>query len=211
MLNENKGEKIPISKDIMEFYTADVKDSFFTNGNPPVETVEVVEYDCSWPKTYVKVALSIENALGSIVQKINHVGSTAIPGIAAKPWIDIDLSIADPTNEEDYLPALEKLGFKLIVREPHFYEHRLFHLYNPRVNLHVFRTNCPETIRHLLFRDWLRQSPEDRQIYTNAKLSAVKGCETDIAKYRENKQKVVRDIYNKIFKSLGLIDKEDVV
>lgn len=210
MLNENKGEQIAISKAIMTFYTIDPKDSFFTNGSPPVETVEVVDYDCSWPETYAKVAFSIENELGSSVQKIDHIGSTAIPGIAAKPWIDIDLTVADPTNEENYLPALEKLGFKLIVREPRFYEHRLFHLEKPRVNLHVFAPDCPETIRHLLFRDWLRQSPEDCQLYANAKLEAVKGGEIDITKYHENKQKVVHEIYNKIFKSLGLIDNEDV-
>lgn len=207
---ENKDEPRALPKSILTHYNINPKDSFFVNGSPPVEIVEVVDYDCSWPETYAKVAVAIEQKLGSSVQKIDHIGSTAIPGIAAKPWIDIDLTVANPTDEESYLPALENLGFQLIVREPRFHEHRLFHLEKPKINLHVFAKNCPETIRHLLFRDWLRQSPEDCQLYANAKLAAVKDCRLDIAKYHENKQKVVHEIYTKIFKAVGLIDNEDV-
>lgn len=197
-------------KEIMAHYIADPKDSFFVHGTPPLETVEVVAYDISWPETYAEVSNSIENELGSRIQKIDHIGSTAIPGIAAKPVIDIDLTVADPDDEENYLPALENLGFQLIVREPRFHGHRLFHLKKPRVNLHVFGPDCPETVRHLLFRDWLRQSDEDCQRYENAKLKAVKGCSVDIARYHENKQRVVHDIYRKIFQSLGYLDGEDV-
>lgn len=193
------------SKSIFTHYVAKPQDSFFVNGSPPVETVEVVPYDCSWPKVYAEVACSIENALGANVQEINHIGSTAIPGIMAKPVIDIDLTVADPTDEERYFSALQSLGFQLIVREPRFHEHRLFHLEKPRVNLHVFGPDCPETIRHLLFRDWLRQSKDDCRLYANAKLKAVKGCSLDIAKYHENKQKVVHEIYRKIFKHLSAL------
>lgn len=195
-----------ISKAITTFYKADSKDSYFVGRKPPIETVEIVAYDSSWPKTYANVASSIKKELGSIVQTIEHIGSTAIHGLAAKPWIDIDLTIDDPTNEEKYVPILEKMGYQLIVREPRFYEHRLFHLNNPRVNLHVFYPDCPETIRHLLFRDWLRQSPSDCQLYSNAKLEAVKDCSLDLEKYHANKQRVVREIYAKIFNHLALID-----
>lgn len=210
MKNDNKDEPIIVSKSIITHYSIDPQDSYFVHGSPPVETVEIVDHDCSWPEIYAEVASSIESELGLRVQKIDHIGSTAIPGIAAKPVIDIDLTVADPTDEESYLPALEKLGFKLIVREPRFHGHRLFHLEKPRVNLHVFGPNCPETIRHLLFRDWLRQSTNDCHLYANAKLEAVKGCRSDIAKYHENKQKVVHEIYMKIFKSLGLVDDSDI-
>ncbi len=199
-----------ITKSIITHYVINPEDSYFVHGISPVEIVEVVAYDCSWPEIYAEVASSIEKGLGSSAQRIDHVGSTAIPGIAAKPVIDIDLTVADPTDEENYVPALENLGFQLIVREPRFHEHRLFHLEKPRVNLHVFGPDCPETIRHLLFRDWLRQSPADCHLYANAKLDAVQGCRLDIAKYHENKQNVVHCIYMKIFKSLGLIDNEDV-
>lgn len=137
MQNENNVEPTAITKSILMHYIASSEDSFFVNGSPHIETVEVVAYDNSWSEKYAKVALSIKNELGLNVQKIDHVGSTAVPGIAAKPWIDIDLTVADPTDEESYLPALENLGFKLIVREPRFHGHRLFHHENPRVNLHV--------------------------------------------------------------------------
>lgn len=197
-------------KEIMKFYVADSKDSFFVHGIPPAETVEVVAYDPSWPQKYEKIERFIKNALGSNLQTIDHIGSTSIPNISAKPVIDIDLSVSDPADENSYLSALEKLGFKLIVREPRFYGHRLLHLAEPRVNLHVFSTDCPETIRHLLFRDWLRKSKEDRQLYANAKLDAVKDSRLDIEKYHENKKHVVHEIYRKIFKSLGFKDSDEI-
>lgn len=212
LINRNQLKvKFMLNKqEIMMHYIASPEDSYFVHGGPPAETVEVVTYDSSWIAVYAEVASSIEKELGASVQKIDHIGSTAIPGIAAKPVIDIDLTVADPTDEKNYLPALENLGFRLIVREPRFHGHRLCHLEHPRVNLHIFGPNCPETIRHLLFRNWLRQSEDDRQLYSNAKLEAVKGCSVDIEKYHENKKKVVHEIYQKIFKSLGYLDNEEV-
>lgn len=193
-------------EEIMATYISDPRDSYFVHGRPPIEKVEVVAYNPLWPEIYMEVASSIENELGLSLQKIDHVGSTSIPGAAAKPVIDIDLTVADPADEGSYLPALENMGFELIVREPRFHEHRLFHLSQPRINLHVFGPNCPETIRHLLFRDWLRQSEGDRNIYSTAKMDAVNGCGLDVEQYNKNKSKVVHDIYRKIFLSLGFID-----
>mgnify|MGYP001267548040 FL=1 len=95
-------------KAITTFYTCDPKDSFFVNGKPPVETVEITAYDSSWAKIYAEVSSSIKNELGSVVQTIEHIGSTAIEGLAAKPWIDIDLTIDNPANEVKYVPILEK-------------------------------------------------------------------------------------------------------
>lgn len=197
------------SKEIMTFYVAHPSDSYFVEGVPPIEMVEVVPYNHLWPNIYENIASIIKQKLGVNVEAIDHIGSTAIPEIAAKPIIDIDLSVCDSENEQCYLPALEELGFKLVVREPRFYGHRLFHLENPRVNLHVFTFRSPEAIRHLLFRNWLRESEEDRQVYINAKLDAVKGCELDIEKYHKNKQDMVHYIYQKIFQALGFINVED--
>src|SRR5471030_140381 len=187
-------------KEIMEHYVIDSQDSYFVNGVPPIENVTVVAYDPTWPEIYSTLASTIKNKLGSNLLKIDHVGSTAVPGLAAKPVIDIDLTVADAADEETYVLALESLGYKLIVREPRFHGHRLFHYDNPRVNLHVFTRDTPETARHLLFRDWLRQSEKDCNLYADVKFEAIKGCSLDIQKYHENKSKVVRDIYQKIFK-----------
>lgn len=192
-------------KEIMEHYVIDSQDSYFVNGVPPIENVTVVAYDPTWPEIYSTLASTIKNKLGSNLLKIDHVGSTAVPGLAAKPVIDIDLTVTDAADEETYVLALESLGYKLIVREPRFHGHRLFHYDNPRVNLHVFTRDTPETARHLLFRDWLRQSEKDCNLYADVKFEAIKGCSLDIQKYHENKSKVVRDIYQKIFKHLGYI------
>ncbi|WP_237391026.1 GrpB family protein [Dryocola clanedunensis] len=190
-------------KEIMEHYVINPQDSYFVNGVPPVENVVVVAYDPLWPEIYSTLASKIKNKLGSHLLKIDHVGSTAVPGLAAKPVIDIDLTVADAADEKTYVLALEGLGYRLIVREPRFHGHRLFHYDNPRVNLHVFTRDTPETARHLLFRDWLRQSEKDCKIYADAKFEAIKDCNLDIEKYHENKSKVVRDIYQEIFKQLG--------
>jgi GrpB-like predicted nucleotidyltransferase (UPF0157 family) len=192
-------------KEIMQHYVIDPQDSYFVNGVPPIENVAVVAYDPLWPEIYSSLASTIKNKLGSNLLRIDHIGSTAVPGLAAKPVIDIDLTVADATDEKTYVLALESLGYKLIVREPRFHGHRLFHYDNPRVNLHVFTQDTPETIRHVLFRDWLRQSKKDCQLYADVKLDAIKGCSCDIQKYHENKSKVVRHIYQKIFNELGFI------
>lgn len=192
-------------KEIMQHYVIDPQDSYFVNGVPPIENIAVVAYDPLWPEIYSSLASTIENKLGSNLLRIDHIGSTAVPGLAAKPVIDIDLTVADATDEKTYVLALESLGYKLIVREPRFHGHRLFHYDNPRVNLHVFTQDTPETIRHVLFRDWLRQSKKDCQLYADVKLDAIKGCSLDIQQYHENKSKVVREIYQKIFKHLGYI------
>lgn len=192
-------------KEIMEHYVIDPQDSYFVNGVPPIENVVVVAYDPLWPNIYSTLASKIKNKLGSHLLKIDHVGSTAVPGLAAKPVIDIDLTVADAADEKTYLLALESLGYRLIVREPRFHGHRLFHYNNPRVNLHVFTRDTPETVRHLLFRDWLRQSEKDCKLYADAKFEAINGCSFDIQKYHKNKSKVVHDIYNKIFNQLGFI------
>lgn len=192
-------------KEIMQHYVIDPQDSYFVNGVPPIENVAVVAYDPLWPEIYSSLASTIKNKLGSNLLRIDHIGSTAVPGLAAKPVIDIDLTVADATDEKTYVLALESLGYKLIVREPRFHGHRLFHYDNPRVNLHIFTQDTPETIRHLLFRDWLRQSKKDCQLYADVKLDAIKGYSLDIQQYHENKSKVVHEIYQKIFKHLGYI------
>lgn len=191
--------------ELMKHYVIDPQDSYFVNGVPPIENVAVVAYDPLWPNIYSALASKIMIELGSNLLEIDHVGSTAVPGLAAKSIIDIDLTVADAADEKTYVSALENLGYRLIVREPRFHGHRLFHHDNPRVNLHVFTQDTPETARHLLFRDWLRQSEKDCKLYANAKFEAVKDCSFDIQKYHENKSKVVHDIYQRIFNHLGFI------
>jgi GrpB-like predicted nucleotidyltransferase (UPF0157 family) len=130
------------------------------------------------------------------------VGSTAVPNLAAKPIIDMDLIVDDPTREETYVPALAALGYVLTIRERTWYEHRMLRHDRPRINLHVLGRNCPEYARHILFRDWLRTHPEDCARYTRVKEEARIGV-TNVRDYNRNKEAIVRDIYATIFDSRG--------
>ncbi|MDH6233004.1 GrpB-like predicted nucleotidyltransferase (UPF0157 family) [Mesorhizobium soli] len=86
-----------------------------------------------------------------------------------------------------------------------WYQHRMLRHDKPRVNLHVFGTGCPKHIRHILFRNWLCDHPEDRERYANTKTLANNGVST-AQDYNRNKQAVVRDIYRMIFEHRGWVN-----
>jgi GrpB-like predicted nucleotidyltransferase (UPF0157 family) len=128
-------------------------------GKAPRTGIEVVDPDPAWPDQFALLAARIRTALGSRALVVEHVGSTSVPGLAAKPVIDIDLTVADSADEAAWLPELEAVGFELVIREPWWHEHRCLTSEDPRCNLHVFSPDCPEPVRHVIFRDWLRQHP----------------------------------------------------
>ena len=174
------------------------------NGPPPPERLTIVPYDPCWPTRFERLARDIRTALDIAVIDVEHVGSTSVPGLAAKDVIDVDLTVADPRDEDVYLPALTGLGYVLTVRERTFHEHRCLRLADPRVNLHVFGPDCPETIRHRMFRDWLREHPEDLKRYEAAKYSAVLAG-GNVMHYNKRKQDVVREIYDRLFRAAGML------
>ncbi|MNX39681.1 dephospho-CoA kinase/protein folding accessory domain-containing protein [compost metagenome] len=192
------------AKDIVRHHDANPDENPWVHGQPKPELIEVVPYDPAWPERYQAIAQQIQDALGATALQLEHIGSTAVPGLAAKPVIDIDLTVADPRVEAEYVPALESLGFDLIIREPSWHQHRCLRLHDPRVNLHVFGPDCPESIRHRMFRDWLRTHPEDRALYEQAKRASLDGVDA-VMEYNKRKEPVVRDIYDRIFKAAGLI------
>ena len=122
--------------------------------------------------------------------ELDHVGSTSVPGLAAKPLIDIDLVVADTTDESAYVPKLEAIGYVLRVREPDWFEHRMLRGHDPPVNLHVFPPGCEEVERMLVFRDHLRSNAEDRELYerTKRELAARSGstCRTTPTRKRKS-------------------------
>ncbi|WP_227980072.1 GrpB family protein [Nocardia spumae] len=173
-------------------------------GDRPEEApIEIVAYDPQWPQRFEKLAARLRSTLGAAALEIDHVGSTAVEGPAAKDVIDIDLIVADPRAEDTYVPLLEPLGYVHIVREPSFHEHRMLRLDDPRAHLHVFGPDCPETIRHRMFRDWLRTHPDDRALYEAAKRSAVSGGGR-MTDYNTRKQPVIRVIYDRAFRAAGM-------
>ena len=131
-------------------------------------------YDDAWPTTYARLASAIRDALGDV--SVEHVGSTSVPGLDAKPIVDVNLIVVNSADESTYVPALEKLGYVLVIREPEWHEHRLLRLAEPAVNLHVFSTGCPEHDRMITFRDRLRSddAARDRYLATKQELAARK-------------------------------------
>jgi GrpB-like predicted nucleotidyltransferase (UPF0157 family) len=131
--------------------------------------ITLADYDPAWPKLFAHEADRIQAALGQGALRLEHVGSTSVPGLAAKPIIDMLLVVSNSADEPSYVPALEAAGYRLWIREPAWYEHRLFHGPETPINLHVFSAGCPEMERMLRFRDRLRGCQADREHYERTK------------------------------------------
>ncbi len=141
--------------------------SAITLGDPtPLNAkIELAPYDPAWPEAFEAQAASVRAALGQRAIAIHHAGSTSVPGLCAKPIIDMVLVVADSADEAAYVAALEAAGYALRIREPDWFEHRLLRGAGPAVNLHVFSAECPEIGRMLAFRDHLRADGADRTLY----------------------------------------------
>jgi GrpB-like predicted nucleotidyltransferase (UPF0157 family) len=162
--------------------------------------IELADHDPSWPALFRREAQRIEDALGGRTLRIEHVGSTAVPHLAAKPIIDILLVVADSADEEAYVPALEGSGYVLRVREPDWYEHRMFVDLDRSIQVHVFSQGCSEIERMLAFRDRLRTNTADRELYERTKRELAQREWTYVQAYANAKGKVVEDI---IARALG--------
>lgn len=177
-------------------------------GAGPQVGVSVVDPDPSWPASYSKLATRIRAALGWRVLDLDHVGSTSVPGLPAKPIIDIDLTVADPDDEAAYVPALEAVGFELRVREPWWYGHRCLRAGQPPCHLHVFGYDSPELVKHRIFRNWLRGNAGERELYARTKLEAAEAANAGgehSMQYNARKEAVIHDIYRRAFVAAGLL------
>jgi GrpB-like predicted nucleotidyltransferase (UPF0157 family) len=152
-------------------------------------------YDPAWPRRYAVEADTIRTALGDRVLRLEHVGSTSVPGLIAKPVIDILLVIADPADEAAYVPALEAAGYVLRIREPDWYQHRLLKRADPAVNLHVFGPGGQQEIdRMLRFRDRLRSDPADRERYARTKIALAARSWRHMQFYADAKTDIIEDV-----------------
>lgn len=163
------------------------------------ERIEVVPPDPSWPAQFEQVRALVRNALGERALEIQHVGSTSVAGLPAKPVIDVDVIVADSGREDDYLPALEAVGFELRVREPQWQQHRLLRLPQPLTNLHVWSTGAQEPRRHVAFRAWLESHPDDLAAYAELKRRLGERGFTDAMDYNNEKSGLIYDLYERIF------------
>lgn len=189
--------------------------------------IEVVPYQQRWADDGARLVARVRAALGPRALRVDHVGSTSVPGLPAKPIIDLDVTVADPEREGKWLPLLEAAGFVLTIREPWWQHHRLLKPKGPGANedpeaddgpdadegpganVHVFGPDSAETVRHLLFRDHLRADAQDRERYAAAKQEAARTATSRseyMADYNRRKQEVVREIYRRAFAAAGLLD-----
>lgn len=164
---------------------------------PLVGGIRIVDADPEWPNLFEREAERIHAALGARALRIEHVGSTSVPQLPAKPVIDVLLVVEDSANEAGYAPELERAGYVLRIREPDWYGHRMFKGPGTDVNLHVFSPGCAEIERMLLFRDWLRNNPADRELYAQTKLELAKKEWTYVQNYADAKSAVIGEILSR--------------
>ena len=163
---------------------------------PLTGPIEFSEYDPAWPALYTREEARIRAALGPRVVRIEHTGSTSVPGLAAKPIIDITMLLADVNDEAAYVPDLEAAGYILRIREsePEWWDHRVFKGPDTNINLHVFSAGCSEIDRMTGFRDWLRAHPDDRALYERTKRDLIAREWTYVQNYADAKTDVVNEI-----------------
>ena len=157
-------------------------------------TIYLAPYDPEWPRLFEREERRIRAALGDRALLIEHAGSTSVPGLSAKPIIDIVLALADTTDELAYVPAMEAAGYVLRIREPDWHQHRLFKGPDTAVNLHVFTIGCAEIERMLSFRDHLRSDEADRTLYENTKQELARRTWKYVQHYADAKSAVVEEI-----------------
>ncbi|WP_020672648.1 GrpB family protein [Amycolatopsis nigrescens] len=179
--------------DRVHYSDADIEASW-VHGAPVLNsTVTMAEYDPAWPAAYEREAARIRSLLGAAVLLLEHVGSTSVPGLCAKPIVDILLVLPDSSDEDGYLPVLEAAGYRLVIREPED-EHRAFKGPDTDVNLHVYSPDSAEIGRYLTFRDHLRTHHADRELYARTKRELAGRTWKYIQHYADAKNEVVDEI-----------------
>jgi GrpB-like predicted nucleotidyltransferase (UPF0157 family) len=157
--------------------------------------IEVVPYNSKWPQLFEAEAELIKKALGNNCIALYHVGSTSVPGLSAKPIIDILPVVKDILEVDQRTKAMEDLGY-LSKGEHGMAFRRFFQKFNA-VNVHVYEEGDPEIHRYLKFRDWMRSHPDDREAYAKLKIELAKKFSHDILSYCNGKDAFVARIDEK--------------
>ena len=158
------------------------------------QSIVVADYDPAWPERFRHEEERIRSSLGEAALSVEHIGSTSVPGLAAKPIVDILLVVEDSADEASYVPALEEAGYVLRVREPDFDEHRMFRTPEKDVHVHVFSPGSEEIERYLLLREHLRENEEDRELYARTKRELASRDWPSMQHYAEAKTDIIEGI-----------------
>lgn len=153
--------------------------------------IRIVDYDPEWPERFERERERIAWALGPLARRIDHIGSTAVPGLAAKPIVDIQVSVPDVEDEPSYLDALLAAGYRHRVREP---GHRMVRTPGRDVHVHVCDVGGGWEHRHLLLRDWLRLDPVDRESYQRLKRELARADWADMNEYADAKGPLIAEM-----------------
>jgi GrpB-like predicted nucleotidyltransferase (UPF0157 family) len=156
--------------------------------------IKLADYDPNWVNLFEQHASRIRTALKETALHIEHIGSTSVPELAAKPIIDILVVVANSADETAYLPALIAAGYVLRVREPDFDEHRMLRTPTRDVHVHVYSLGSAEIERNLLFRDALRKHPAERERYERVKRDLAARDWPDMNAYADAKTQVIEEI-----------------
>lgn len=156
--------------------------------------VYLADYDPDWPVLYEREAARVRELLGDRVRLLEHVGSTSVPGLPAKPIIDMLLAVADSADEPAYVPSMEAGGYAVRIREPDWHEHRVFKGPDTDINLHTFSEGSSEIARMLAFRDRLRTHDDERERYLATKRELAARHWVYIQDYADAKGDVVEGI-----------------
>jgi GrpB-like predicted nucleotidyltransferase (UPF0157 family) len=186
----NKGDSSPrvqLSEDYLRASTVNEL-------KPLSGPIRLLDYDPDWPHRFKVEAKRIGEILREHALSIEHIGSTSVPGLPAKPVIDIVLVVVDSADEGEYATALQQAGYSLRIREPSWHGHRMFKGPKNDVNLHVFSAGCPEIDRMLMFRNWLRTSESDRELYAQTKRRLVLQEWKYTQNYADAKTDVIEEI-----------------
>lgn len=173
-------------------YAANQSDGLPINTPSPVNgQVFLADYDPAWPAMFAREAKRIRSILGDRVLLLEHTGSTSVPGLCAKPCIDMIMAVADSADEDAYVAPLEAAGYLLRIREPAWHEHRVFKGPDQNINLHVFTAGDSEIDEVIEFRTWLREHPDDRELYAATKRALAAQTWEHIQQYADAKDEVV--------------------
>ncbi|MCL8025912.1 GrpB family protein [Nocardioides bruguierae] len=151
----------------------------------------LVEHDPAWAGEFARHHARIAAALGQTAVRIEHIGSTSVPGLAAKPIIDVLVTVHDITAEEDYLQPLVDAGYPLRIREP---GHRLVRTPERDVHVHVYEDDAQACVDYLLLRDRLRTDRADRELYETTKRGLVTRTWSSMDAYADAKTEVIEAI-----------------
>jgi GrpB-like predicted nucleotidyltransferase (UPF0157 family) len=164
-----------------------------------VRVIEVVPYDPKWKDDYLKESEIIKGIMKDEIIETYHIGSTSIPGIAAKPVIDILVEVGDINNIDSYNRDMEKLGY--IAKGEYGIQGRRFFmkgLYNRTHHVHIFQTGNPEISRHINFRDYMIQHSDEARKYGDLKKELAVKFRYDIDGYCKGKDAFIKDIDRKV-------------